>query len=155
MLRAVFEPGIIQGRSIGEAELAQVRALLSEHPDWSRHKVSQCLARLWDWRNPAGQLKDMAARTFLLKLERRGWIQLPARRTAPVNRMRRKHLPALPEPGAPIAVPLADLMPVTLSEISGPGSEERTLFEALLHHHHYLSHRSTVGDYAQLPIMRN
>jgi len=145
----VFEPGIIQGRSIGEAELAQVRALLSEHPDWSRHKVSQQLARLWDWRNPAGQLKDMAARTLLLKLERRGWIQLPARRSVPVNRMRPKRRPALPEPGAPIAVPLADLMPVTLSEISGPGSEERTLFEALLHHHHYLSHRSTVGENLQ------
>jgi len=31
--------GIIQGRSINEAELAQVRTMLSEHPGWSRRKV--------------------------------------------------------------------------------------------------------------------
>ena len=41
MLASMSEPGIIQGRSIGEAELAQGRALLSEHPDWSRRKISQ------------------------------------------------------------------------------------------------------------------
>ena len=66
------EPGIIQGRPVGEGELAQVRALLAGHPDWSRRQISQHLARLWNWRNPAGQLKDMAARTLLLKLEGRG-----------------------------------------------------------------------------------
>jgi len=143
----VFEHGIIQGRSIGEAELSQVRALLREHPDWSRRQVSQHLATIWDWRNPAGQLKDMAARTFLLKIERRGWIQLPARRSVPGNRMRLKHLPALPEACPPIATSLSDLMPVTLSEVSGRAcSEERALFDALLHHHHYLSHRGTVGE---------
>ena len=72
---------------MGAAELAQVRALLTEHRDWSRRRISEQLARLWDWRNPAGQLKDMAARTLLLKLERRGEIVLPARRQIPNNRM--------------------------------------------------------------------
>jgi hypothetical protein len=40
----VFEPGIIQGRFIGAAELAQVRALLAEHRDWSRRRISEHLA---------------------------------------------------------------------------------------------------------------
>jgi hypothetical protein len=37
-----------------------VRALLAGHPDWTRRRISEQLAWLWDWRNPAGQLKDMA-----------------------------------------------------------------------------------------------
>lgn len=146
------EPGIIQGRPIGEGELAQVRTLLAEHPDWSRRQISQHLARLWNWRNPAGQLKDMAARTLLLKLEGRGWIKLPARRQIPNNRMGRKPVAApLPCPEVrPVNVALADLRPLTLQEISGsklPG--QRALFEALLHHHHYLGHRGSVGENLQ------
>ena len=60
---------VIQGRFTGEPEIAQVRLLLSEHGDWGRWRVSQHLARLWEWRSASGQLKDMAARTLLLKLE--------------------------------------------------------------------------------------
>ena len=61
-LRFVIEAGIIQGRRIGAAELEQVRQMLADHPDWSRRRISEQLATLWNWRNGAGQLKDMAAR---------------------------------------------------------------------------------------------
>jgi hypothetical protein len=45
---------------------------------------------------------------------------------------------------------LAALQPLTLREVSPPqGKEEHVLFEALLHQHHYLSHRSTVGENLQ------
>jgi len=146
------EPGIIQGRPVGEEELAQVRALLAEHPDWSRRQISQHLARLWNWQNPAGQLKDMAARTLLLKLEGRGWIQLPARRQIPNNRMGCKRIAAsIPCPEVrPVNVALADLRPLTLQEISGSRQAgPRALFESLLHHHHYLGHRGPVGENLQ------
>ena len=148
----MFEHSIIQGRSTGPAELAQVRELLAGHPDWSRRRISEHLARLWDWRNPAGQLKDMAARTLLLKLEQRGLIQLPARRRVPSNRMRAKQItaPLQIEPSETIARSLSDLLPLTLSEVSiqkQPG--QRALFDALLHHYHYLSHRGSVGENMQ------
>jgi len=100
----VTQSSIVQGRQIGTRELDQVRHLLAGHPDWSRWRLSQEVARLWNWRNGAGQLKDMAARSLLLKLEQRGWIGLPPRRTAPVNRMRHKRVPpcALAAPQAPV-----------------------------------------------------
>jgi hypothetical protein len=129
-----------------------VRALLAEHPDLSRRQLSQHLARLWDWRNPAGQLKDMAARTLLLKFQQRGWIALPARRQIPSNRMRQKAPPGLAAaaPAVPITGPLAALLPLNLREVS-PATHraERAVFEALLHRHHYLSHRSAVGENLQ------
>ena len=142
----------IQGRQIGLPELAQVRALLAEHTDLSRRQISQHLARLWDWRNPAGQLKDMAARTLLNKLHQRGWIELPVRRQSPSNRMRQKARPVLEvgAPALPIRATLSQLLPLSIAEVSQVGpSVRRALFDALLHQHHYLGHRSTVGENLQ------
>ena len=142
----------IQGRRIGPLELAQVRALLAEHPNWSRYRLSRQLATQWSWRNSAGQLKDMAARALLLKLEQRGWIGLPACRCASPNRMRHKARPTLnvPAPAAPITGALAELLPLTLREVSCETFRaERALFDALLYRHHYLSHRSSVGENLQ------
>lgn len=145
------ESGILQGRRIGAAELEQIRQLLAAHPDWSRRRLSCQLATLWDWRNPAGQLKDMAARTLLLKLEQRGWISLPPRRRVPFNRMRSQQVPVTERLvlASPITEPLSALLPLTFTEVSRPGTTQRGLFEALLHQHHYLSHRGTVGENLQ------
>ena len=147
------QASIVQGRQIGATELAQVRHLLARHPDWSRRRLSQELAILWKWRNEAGQLKDMAARSLLLKLEQRGWIGLPPRRRPPVNRMRHKRLPepGLAAPQAPVHEPVERLLPLVIHECSGgdKASGQRALFDALLHQYHYLSHRSSVGENLQ------
>jgi len=149
----VTQTSIIQGRQIGATELDQVRHLLATHPDWSRRRLSRQLATLWNWRNGAGQLEDMAARSLLLKLEERGWIDLPPRRMAPVNRMRHKRLPpsGLAAPQAPVNEPLERLLPLVISECSrGEGvAGQHALFDALLHEHHYLGHRSSVGENLQ------
>jgi len=148
----VNEGEILQARRIGTEELAQVKELLAAHPDWSRWRISVELARLWDWRTPTGQLKDMAARTLLLKLDQRGWIHLPLRRCASPNRMRHKRMPVLEHPvcEAPLAGRLPGLLPLSFTEVSGAGGgQERALFEVLLHRHHYLSHRSPVGENLQ------
>jgi len=149
----VTEASIIQGRPIGVAELEQIRHLMASHSDWSRRRLSQQLATLWNWRNGTGQLKDMAARTLLLKLEQRGWIQLPARRSTPANRMRHKQLPppGLAAPQAPITSALKPLLPLVIRECSHEDKtpDQRLLFDALLYQHHYLSHRSSVGENLQ------
>jgi hypothetical protein len=147
------EAVIIQGRPIGSAELAQIRQWLAVHPDWSRHRLSVELARRWAWRNARGQLKDMAARTLLLKLEQRGWLALPPRRSAPFfNRMRPPPPPPVKAvaPAEPLHGPLALWLPLTLTEVSAaPGSAARLQFESLLQQHHYLGHRGPVGENLQ------
>ncbi len=77
------EAETIQGRRIGGAEIAEIRGLIEQNPQWSRWRVSQALAQNWQWYAASGQLKDMAARTLLLKLHERGLIVLPERRRAP------------------------------------------------------------------------
>jgi hypothetical protein len=78
------EPICLQGRTLSGDDVALVRALMARHPDWHRTALSLHLCELWNWRNGAGRLKDMAARTLLLKLQARGLIELPPpqRRTA-------------------------------------------------------------------------
>ena len=86
----------VQGRRLLEPDLQGLRQWLGEHPDWSRWRLSRELATRWDWRNAAGQLKDMAARTLLVKLHHRGLIALPPRRQVPTNRMRNECSRRLP-----------------------------------------------------------
>jgi len=144
----VTEALTIQGRALGPAGLHEVRALLSEHPEWSRWRLSRQLALQWGWRNEAGLFKDMAARALLVKLEQRGLIQLPPRRRRCPNRMR---LP--PKSGAdiipePITQELAELRPLRIEEVSRQAPHRRTLGQ-LLHQYHYLSYTSPVGENLQ------
>jgi hypothetical protein len=142
----------LQGRAIGPEELGEVRQLIAEHPEWTRYRISRELADQWNWRSASGQLKDMAARTLLLKLEERGLIGLPARRRASPNRMRHKQVRALEGSisQAPLKAPLAHLLPLDLQEVSRSASPtDHALFEALLHQFHYLSYRSPVGENLQ------
>lgn len=134
----------LQGRKLGAAQLNQIRALLAAHPAASRYRLSRLLCETWDWRSPTGQLKDMAARALLLKLEQRGAVRLPARRRASPNRMRHKRVPPPPPVGETVVAALADLRPLQIEELSAtPGAGP--LFASLLHHHHYLGYTSAVG----------
>lgn len=135
---------LMQGREMGPAELTQIRALIGAEPGWSRYRLSRELCRLWEWRTAKGQLKDMAARTLLLKLEARGLVDLPARRWASPNRMRHKRVVRVDHARERVRARLADLQPLRIVELS-ESPEELSLFETLLHEHHYLSYTSPVG----------
>jgi len=135
---------VIQGRLIGTAEVATVRELIAENPSFSRYKLSRVLCELWNWRDPTGQIKDMAARTLLGKLEQRGWIRLPPRRCASPNRMRHKKVAPVQHAREPITGPLATLRPLQVRELS-QWPQDLGLYEHLLSRYHYLSYTSPVG----------
>lgn len=135
----------IQGRWVSCEELTQVQTWLSEHPSWHRTRLSRELCALWDWRNEAGQLKDMACRTLLLKLEARGLLQLPARQRAPVNASRNRHRVDLPHDNTPLEVSLPSLQPLRV-ELVASASAQSQLFQFLLYRYHYLSHHNSVGE---------
>ena len=142
---------MLQGRPFGPEALAQVQALLAQKPDWSRYRLSRELARLWDWRTPRGQLKDMAARTLLLKLQAQGWIELPSVRWKSPTRSGRAPVSAAPalEP-RPLTCELAEIVPLQVHEVSQAGrSAARRHLEAALHQYHYLGYRSRVGQNLQ------
>ena len=138
----------IQGRSLSGQALQELRQWVGDNPRWSRRRLSQELATRWEWRNAAGQLKDMAARTLLVKLEQRGLIELPVRRQVPTNRMRCAARPVIIEPAEPIACALADLQPLSVEEVSGQPAERAWLRGALAQFH-YLGFGGAVGQNLQ------
>jgi len=79
---------IVQGRLIGSKELESIRLLLTENPYWSAGGFPARCASCGIGVLPNGQMKDMAARTLLLKLEERGCLQLPLKRQTAASRMR-------------------------------------------------------------------
>ncbi len=139
------ETRVMQGRRLGTEEVIQIRDLMAAHPDWSRRRLSEVLCAAWDWRNSAGQLKDMATRSLLLKLEASGLIQLPVRRRKASNRMAGPRLQPRLWDQTPLTSRLAQLRPLTVQEVSWDDAARRELAAALAEFH-YLGHRGTVGE---------
>jgi hypothetical protein len=142
----VLEVEIIQGRPIRSVEIAEIQALMAAHPLWSRWRLSRVLAQRWQWFAASGQLKDMAARTLLLKLQERGLIALPQRKRAPAVR-RPQFSPErfdsrLPQP---IVADLASLRPLHL-QVLRPKQPDYERFGRYLAQHHYLGYGGPVGE---------
>jgi hypothetical protein len=141
----------VQGRLLSHADLDSIRQLRRDHPEWSRQRLSIYLAKQWQWRNQAGRLKDMAARTLLLKLHARGLIQLPAPLRAAGQRRRgveaRLQLEWLhPWPPA-IEGLLQMLRPVALELVQSLSQRRRV--KHLLQHYHYRGFSGAVGENVQ------
>jgi hypothetical protein len=135
---------VVQGREIGPVEIDAIRWLIVGNPHMSRYKLSRELCELWGWRNPKGELQDMAARSLLLKLHDRGAICLPAKRRASPNRKGERSVAAVDHANAPIESPLHGIAPLRIYE-TGEHPGKLKLFEHLLHRHHYLSYKKPVG----------
>jgi len=143
----VAEPVRIQGISLTEQDILQVQRLIAAHPDWHRKRLSEELAQAWNWRTGTGRLKDMAARTLLLKLHRRGLIVLPLPRREPVRRGRfQSDLPGLDHSPDPIVSNLRDLAPVAVEPLH-TRHPAYPVFSGYLARHHYLGHRGPVGEH--------
>jgi hypothetical protein len=134
----------VQGRRVSAAEVALIRHWLQAHPSWNRSRLSRQLCEQWNWRNAAGRPKDMACRSLLLKLEARGLISLPPRRTASVNGLRNRQLAPVHCEDGPLECSLGQVQPVEL--VPARSQNEVALFRFLLARHHYLGYGNTVGE---------
>ena len=137
---------VIQGRCVTASEIGLIRGLLKDNPDWNRSRLSRELCERWDWRNGKGRLKDMAARTLLLKLERLGEIRLPPRHSP--GRPNRRGL-VIPEAMAhdtnAVDADLSRVRPLQIERLD-TGDARLALFNYLLHRYHYLGHQRCVGE---------
>ncbi len=134
----------INGKKVAP-NLDDILRLLDENPDWGRSRLSQELCRLWNWQGLNGQLKDMASRTMLLKLERNGLIKLPARQRKSTNAYRNLVLPSVSYSTEAINTSLQSLRPLHITATQKK-SVDLDLFRCLLSAHHYLGLRNTVGE---------
>ena len=141
----------MQGRTVRPEDVELIRDWLQAHPHSNRTRLSRELCLAWNWRNGAGRLKDMAARTLLLKLHARGLIELPP----PQRRTRRPCAQAppilqpelLPSTPASIDSSLESLRPVSLELAHTAGLRRRV--RQLLAQYHYRGFHGAVGENVQ------
>jgi hypothetical protein len=141
----------VQGREISVENLTWLREVMAAHPQWNRTALSRHLCQVWNWRNAVGRLKDMAARTLLLKLAARGLIGLPDPQKRNGNRQRRAHppplLPGELPAGSVLHGSLAGLRPVALELVATP--EQRRGVTQWLEQYHYRGYSGAVGQNVQ------
>jgi hypothetical protein len=111
--------------------VAWIDARLHETPSLSRYRLAKEVCAHLNWRDPAGRLREMAARKHLLALHRQGQITLPPARRPP--------LPAAAA-GAPPTWPsfkgsLPELGSITLQPIAAATEASRT-WNAMMQAHH-------------------
>jgi hypothetical protein len=135
----------LQGRRWPAEQIQEIGRWITDHPGWSRYRLSRELCTRWSWMRPNGQMADMAARSFLNKLHDRALIQLPSCRRASPNRMKHRQLACVAVDSRPVEGELGQLGALHLHEVSRD-PERRAVFESLLAREHYLGYRSPVGE---------
>jgi len=134
----------IQGRNTTQKDIELVRKIIDASPSLNRTRLSKELCSLWNWRAANGQLKNMAAYSFLLKLEKQGLITLPARKRPPVNAKRNSSIALVLHSTLPIIAKLKTLTPLKLS--LAEDKDTLSLFKCFLSAYHYLGFSGTVGE---------
>jgi hypothetical protein len=133
----------IQGRFVTEVEVNEIRMLLHTYPAWNRSRLSRELCESWNWYRTDGQIKDMACRELLRKLETRTLITLPPRQNYSPRR-----LPEIAEIEIDqrlVSCQLSEIPPVQIIDVRHCSEQEKA-FNYLLKNHHYLSYSRPVGQ---------
>ncbi|NIA09832.1 MAG: DUF4338 domain-containing protein [Nitrospiraceae bacterium] len=121
----------------------EIRMLLRKYPLWNRSRLSRELCVRWNWQRPDGQIKDMACRELLRKLEFRDLIKLPPRQRPGPGR-----LPTI-EPvkvdRSQISCVFSHIKPVRIINVRDCAEYEKA-FNYLVKNYHYLSYGRPVGQ---------
>lgn len=133
----------IQGRFVTQIEVDDIRMLLQKNPLWNRTRLSRELCVRWNWRRPDGQMKDMACREFLRKLESRTLIKLPERQSSGPGRLPTIEYVEIDR--EPISCLLSDIKAVKVIDARSCTQYEKT-FNYLMKEYHYLSYGRPVGQ---------
>jgi hypothetical protein len=124
----------------GRETVQRVAATIEAEPSISRRELSRRVCDWLDWRDPKGKLRDMACRTALLELERRGLVELPAPSCVPsfVARSVGGSSKGVPPKVAKLRCSLEELGLVEVVPVSSRYGKDSATWRALLEHFHYL-----------------
>lgn len=137
----------IRGKELDPTRIEQIQRVICDSGQTGRRVLSRLVCERLGWRQPNGQVQDMACREILLKLERLGKLVMP-----PVDRRgggrARKGTGgvlelALEEVFPVLSGTLGDYPAVELSAAETP--EERKRWNTQVSRYHYLGYQTLVG----------
>lgn len=133
----------VRGRAFTPTELAVVREIVVKSALDSRYLISKKVCAALGWHQANGRPKDRSCRALLQKLERAGFLQLPApRHPRPLRRpipLTSRTAPRLPFALAPREVGLEHFCVATHIE------REQRLWNEFVERYHYLKFGVVVG----------
>jgi hypothetical protein len=138
-------PITIRNRIITNTELEKIRDTIAHHWDLGRSGISHILCEDWNWRQANGQLKGMACRELLLRLERRGHVKLPPRINEKNNIIQ---LQALPDRYQLNHVQSISGRVDSFNNLQFElihDKKQAELWNSLVAHYHYLGYKHIVG----------
>ena len=141
-----METLIIRGKNIGNAELAEIRQTVKQYWDKGRVYISRELCTAWSWRQHNGNLKDQVCRILLNRLEDKGLIRLPPRKTGNKQGKRRYYTPPAEAPEfhrAALNGRVDEFPAIELNMVRRTPDE--ALWNYLVHQYHYKSYKIIVG----------
>ncbi len=129
------------GRDFSEAELMQIRRLITENPQSTRAALSRMSCRALQWYKADGGLKEMSARVAMLRMQADGLIALPPPRgKRPDPRVR---ISSRTDPGAAIHHSAGALAPLVLRRVRQ--KPDSRLWNEYIERYHYLGHKPLPG----------
>lgn len=128
---------LVAGRNFTEETLARIRSRVEGDPTLTRTALSREVCTWLGWQGADGQPKDMGCRVALLKLARRGFIDLPAGRAVSFAKPIKASVPASGD-GLSIETSLAELGRVWLVGVDSGQAELSCTWWAMMQAHHPL-----------------
>ena len=135
------------GRTFSDADLDLIRAIAAGTPTPNRRQIATAVCKALGWVSPGGRLKEMSGRVALLRLARRGLIDLPPPlgRTGNRNAFVARETIAVPERALDVgleALGLVAVRPVV-------SRADSTLWNEVVARFHYLGYRRLPGAQAR------
>lgn len=141
-----------RSRDITQKDIENIRCTISRYRDRGRSFISRVLCREWNWAQPNGKPKEYAARDLLLRLEEKGFVELPPR-LRPKNNKKPRFFAQRPFfNDAPVTGPINSCTDLHLQVVESGGDY---LWAYLLHHYHYLGVPKLVGEHMKYLVWLN
>jgi len=137
------------GRIFSAAEMAQIRQLMVDHPEYHRKALSQHVCRILQWYKPDGGLKEMSCRVVMLRMHADGLIVLPPPLTS-TGPSRGVELTSATDPQDTILHPVHYLGPLVLQKVEQPQSR---LWNEYIERYHYLGYTPLPGAQLRYFVM--
>lgn len=132
------------GRQLSATDLQLICSVVERYPNLSRMELAHTVCELLQWNRPGGGLKARECREFLERLDARGVLRLPLKRsTKPVGARTRVPQSGRGEPGSPLEGKVGAFEPIVLEPVQT--ESQRLLFRELVGRYHYLGHAVPFG----------
>jgi hypothetical protein len=126
---------LVCGQHFTPKVIERIKGTVESYPAISRRSLSLRVCEWLNWRAPNGKFREMSCRVALLKLHRRGLVQLPECEPAfGAHRGTRSLDIEVPS----VCCDLKDLETVALFRITSPESKASAVWNELMNRYHYL-----------------